>query len=58
MSKMIIQIGRPIHLRLYDRKVTACGLVGEYESAYDPRDVECLNCRKTKAYYKAINGGK
>jgi hypothetical protein len=58
--KHIIRVGRPTHLKVpikdEDGKVlmyyTACGLVGSatHTGAYDPRDVDCLNCRRTKEF--------
>jgi len=49
-------IGKPTHMTK-DGKITCCGLVGKevHIMAYDARDVDCLRCRKTKAY-KAYMG--
>lgn len=52
----IIRVGKPIHYRPGQDNITACGLVGTEYAAYDPRDVDCLNCRKTAAYRRAIGG--
>jgi len=45
------------HLRIKSPEgttVTACGLAGYPRlAAYDPRDVDCANCKKTKRYRKA-----
>ena len=47
-------IGKPTHFRPGKHPLTACGLVGSYDMAYDPRDVDCLRCRRTKAWKKAM----
>lgn len=53
---IIIRAGTPTHFRPTNLNLTACGLVGAY-SAFDPRDVDCLRCMKTKGYRKAIGKG-
>ena len=52
--KRIIQVGRPVHFSIKGKR--ACGYVGPAHAAYDPRDVECLRCRKTKALRAALYG--
>jgi len=48
--KYIILIGKTVHFQT-KKQETACGLVGVvHTSAWDPRDVECERCKKTKAY--------
>lgn len=51
--KQIIAIGKPTHYRYSNMNVSACGLVGA-PAAYDPRDVDCLRCMKTRIYRKAV----
>ena len=46
--KKIITIGKPTHLQRLNG--TACGITSELK-CYDPRDVDCLRCLKTK-YFK------
>lgn len=57
----IIRVGKPTHLEVkYDTpghytgsvSWTACGLVGTptHDAAWDPRDVDCLNCRRTREF--------
>jgi len=52
--RRIIRVGKPIHYRPGQDGITACGLVGAEYAAFDPRDVECLNCRKTAAYRRVM----
>lgn len=53
--KRILRLGKPTHLKLKNG-ATACGLVGAERAAYDPRDVECLRCRKSPLFKRALNG--
>ena len=53
-----VGIGKPIHFRPTNRNVTACGLVGAEYAAYDPRDVDCLRCRKTLTFRAATEKEK
>lgn len=57
--KIIIQIGKPVHLQVKSvaRAYTACWLIGgDHLTAWDPRDVECERCKKTRAYKEAMVG--
>lgn len=52
-------IGKPTHYRigLSSTNQTACGLVGASRmarAAYDPRDVDCINCRNTRRWRTAM----
>ena len=51
--RRIIRVGKPTHYRPSQDNITACGLVG---TEYDPRDVDCINCRKTAAYQRVMDG--
>lgn len=56
--KYIISIGKPTHFKVANSS-TACGLHGNtHYAAWDGRDVECLRCRKTKAWKKYMGEGK
>ena len=46
----IITIGVPTHFRIGSKNVSACGIVHPQHAAYDGRDVDCVRCRKTKAW--------
>jgi hypothetical protein len=48
MKKVIMIIGKPTHLRTGNS--TACGITGAEYMCYDPRDVDCLRCMKTKLF--------
>ena len=39
---------------------TACGLIGRpaHMGAFDPRDVDCINCRSTELMRKKLYGDK
>lgn len=50
MERLVLQIGKPTHFRPSNRDVSACGVVGPTYAAYDGRDVDCLACRKTRAW--------
>ena len=53
--KVIVAVGRPMHFRPRNRKITACGMVIQEEwMTYDPRDVECVRCSRTHAYRESI----
>ena len=57
----IIMIGKPTHLRIdkgqADFTYSACGLAARVlDAGYDPRDVDCLRCRKTKEWKYRMNG--
>ena len=64
--RRVILVGKPIHLKVpikdEDGKVliyhTACGLIGTpcHTGAYDPRDVDCLNCRRTEEWKRRMRG--
>lgn len=52
----ILKLGRPTHF-LRRNGYPACGTgsgVAKSEGAYDPRDVDCLNCMRTKLYRKMM----
>ena len=40
----------PTHFRPTNDNISACGIVHPQYAAYDGRDVNCLSCRKTKAW--------
>ena len=48
--KQIMQIGKPLHYRPNNNNISACGVISPEYSVYDPRDCNCINCMKTKAY--------
>lgn len=68
MTGSLIRLGRPTHLKVgppTDRWLkygqdrvswTACGLIGtpSHGAAYDPREVDCENCRRTRAYRQRL----
>lgn len=43
-------IGIPCHFRPTNEDKSACGIECPQISAYDGRDVNCIRCRKTKAW--------
>jgi hypothetical protein len=52
--KKIIAIGKPTHYRPKNDNVSACGVIAPDYAAYDPRDCNCVSCRKTKVYKIAM----
>jgi len=62
----IMRIGKPTHLKVTGPgpgpKVswTACGLIGTaaHVAAWDPRDVDCINCRRTVEWRERMEGAK
>ena len=42
-------IGKPLHLKLTNG-ATACGIIGVAYAAHDPRETDCLRCRRTRIY--------
>lgn len=46
----IIGTGKPVHFRPRQENVSACGIECPDMSAFDGRNVDCLQCRKTKAW--------
>lgn len=65
-NRRIIQVGKPTHLKVAGTTGpdgnriywTACGLIGTptHGAAFDPRDVDCLNCRKTRQFTYLLTG--
>jgi len=55
-------IGKPTHLRVKsggEWTHSACGLSARVlDAAYDPRDVDCARCMKTKEYKYRLYGDK
>mgnify|MGYP006921282812 CR=1 FL=1 len=49
----MILIGKPTHLA--NGRITACGIFAN-DKSYDPRDVDCVRCRKTKKFKYLMNG--
>jgi hypothetical protein len=48
---MLIALGKPIHYRPNNRKVSACGVIlQESNGSYDARSANCLRCMKTLSY--------
>lgn len=66
MAVQIIRVGKPTHLKVAGtagptgQRVfwTACGLIGTptHGAAFDPHDVDCLSCRRTRAFKYAMKG--
>lgn len=54
--KTVMQVGKPTHFRPGNRNLTACGIVGATHAAYDPRDVDCLMCVRTKVWKQRMFG--
>ena len=59
--RRIIRVGQPTHLKEGTKEHvswTACGLIGtpSHGAAWDPRDVDCLNCIRTREYKERLGG--
>lgn len=56
-TQVFLQIGKPTHFRSSNKNVSACGVVGPTYAAYDGRQVDCLACRRTRAWraYVVLN---
>jgi len=48
-----IRIGIPTHFLPGDQNLTACGLVGAAYTTSEAAAVNCMRCRKTKAWKAA-----
>lgn len=46
----LFKIGVPCHFRPSSEPLSACGVEHPELSAYDGRDVNCLSCKRTKAW--------
>ena len=51
-NKIILRIGTVCHFRPSDKNISSCEIINPKIAAYDGRDVNCLRCKKTKAYSK------
>lgn len=59
-ARRIIRIGVPTHFRPTNDNVSACGMRVPAMASYDGRDVNCVSCRKTKAWkrYMGVKDGR
>ena len=49
-----MKIGKPCHFRSNNKNISACGIVNPDYAAYDPRDVDCIRCKRTTKYKTAM----
>ena len=45
-----MKIGKPTHYRPNDKNIAACGVFQPEYFAYDARDSNCYNCKRTHKY--------
>jgi len=60
MKRWLLNLGRPTHF-LRKNGYPACGSgshVAKDTGAYDPRDVTCFNCRRTKLWRQMMGKNK
>jgi hypothetical protein len=48
--KRVVGPGKPTHFRPKQANVSACGIENPDLSAFDGRSVDCIKCRRTKAW--------
>ena len=57
--KTVIMIGKPTHMRVgNDNDVWGMMYSKSLDAAYDPRDVDCLRCRKTIEWRYRMTGSR